>query len=161
MSAQQAEELLLETVRYTRELAQQGVKLFGVGELGMANTTPAAAIVSVLTGEAPEAVVGIGANLPESQLGHKAAVVRKAIAVNQPDPADGLAVLAKVGGYDLLGMSGVILGARHPAGCRWCWTVFSPMLRRWQPAALRRRSSLILSRRIFLLRKGRALRLST
>ncbi|MGG7445049.1 nicotinate-nucleotide--dimethylbenzimidazole phosphoribosyltransferase [Kosakonia oryzendophytica] len=111
MSAQQAEELLLETVRYTRELAQQGVKLFGVGELGMANTTPAAAIVSVLTGEAPEAVVGIGANLPESQLGHKAAVVRKAIAVNQPDPADGLAVLAKVGGYDLLGMSGVILGA--------------------------------------------------
>ncbi|TDT58982.1 nicotinate-nucleotide-dimethylbenzimidazole phosphoribosyltransferase [Enterobacter sp. AG5470] len=111
MSAQQAEELLLETVRYTRELAKQGVNLFGVGELGMANTTPAAAIVSVLTGEAPESVVGIGANLPESQLGHKAAVVRKAIAVNQPDPDDGLAVLAKVGGYDLLGMCGVILGA--------------------------------------------------
>ncbi|WP_313626272.1 nicotinate-nucleotide--dimethylbenzimidazole phosphoribosyltransferase [Kosakonia sp.] len=111
MSQQQAEALLLETMRYTRELAAQGVKLFGVGELGMANTTPAAAIVSVLTGEEPEHVVGIGANLPENLLGHKAQVVRKAIAVNQPNPADGLEVLAKVGGYDLLGMTGVMLGA--------------------------------------------------
>lgn len=111
MSAEQAQELLLETVHFTRELASKGVKLFGVGELGMANTTPAAAIVSVLTGEAPELVVGIGANLPENLLGHKAQVVRKAIAVNQPDATDGLDVLAKVGGYDLLGMTGVILGA--------------------------------------------------
>lgn len=111
MSDAQAHELLLETVRYTRDLAEQGVKLFGVGELGMANTTPAAAIVSVLTGEAPESVVGIGANLPETLLGHKAQVVRRAIEVNQPDAADGLDVLAKVGGYDLLGMTGVILGA--------------------------------------------------
>lgn len=111
MSPQQAEALLLETMRYTRALAAQGVQLFGVGELGMANTTPAAAVVSVLTGEEPEQVVGIGANLPESLLGHKAQVVRKAIAVNQPNPDDGLAVLAKVGGYDLLGMTGVMLGA--------------------------------------------------
>ncbi|PDO90141.1 nicotinate-nucleotide--dimethylbenzimidazole phosphoribosyltransferase [Kosakonia pseudosacchari] len=111
MSPQQAEALLLETMRYTRALAAQGVQLFGVGELGMANTTPAAAIVSVLTGEEPEQVVGIGANLPENLLGHKAQVVRKAIAVNQPNPDDGLAVLAKVGGYDLLGMTGVMLGA--------------------------------------------------
>ncbi len=111
MSPEQAEALLLKTMHYTRELAAQGVKLFGVGELGMANTTPAAAIVSVLTGEEPEHVVGIGANLPESLLGHKAQVVRKAIAVNQPNPADGLEVLAKVGGYDLLGMTGVMLGA--------------------------------------------------
>lgn len=111
MSLAQAEELLLATITYTRELAAQGVTLFGVGELGMANTTPAAAMVSVLTGEAPDAVVGIGANLPENLLGHKAQVVRNAIAINQPDPANGLEVLAKVGGFDLLGMTGVILGA--------------------------------------------------
>ncbi|EDS7436784.1 nicotinate-nucleotide--dimethylbenzimidazole phosphoribosyltransferase, partial [Salmonella enterica subsp. enterica] len=48
MHRSQAEELLLEVMRYTRELAKEGVTLFGVGELGMANTTPAAAIVSVL-----------------------------------------------------------------------------------------------------------------
>lgn len=87
------------------------MRLFGVGELGMANTTPAAAVVSVLTGHDAGDVVGIGANLPVSQLAHKAEVVRRAIAVNQPSAGDGLDVLAKVGGFDLLGMAGVMLGA--------------------------------------------------
>ena len=111
MSREQGQELLLEVMRYTRALAQEGVTLFGVGELGMANTTPAAAMVSVLTGSDPDAVVGCGANLPLAQRGHKVAVVRQAIAYNQPNPADGLDVLAKVGGFDLVGMTGVILGA--------------------------------------------------
>lgn len=111
MSRSRAEELLLEVIRYTRELAQSGVTLFGVGELGMANTTPAAAIVSVLTGSDAEAVVGIGANLPLSRIGNKVEVVRRAIAVNRPDPHDGVDVLAKVGGFDLVGMAGVMLGA--------------------------------------------------
>ena len=111
MSAEQAQSLLLATMNYTRSLVQQGVTLFGVGELGMANTTPAAAVVSVLTGTDPEAVVGIGANLPHDRLHHKVDVVRRAIALNQPDANDGLDVLAKVGGFDLLGMTGVMLGA--------------------------------------------------
>ncbi|MDA8479463.1 nicotinate-nucleotide--dimethylbenzimidazole phosphoribosyltransferase [Citrobacter sp. Awk 4] len=111
MSRAQAEELLLEVIRYTRELAQSGVTLFGVGELGMANTTPAAAIVSVLTGNDAEDVVGIGANLPLSKVGNKVDVVRRAISVNQPDSRDGIDVLAKVGGFDLVGMAGVMLGA--------------------------------------------------
>lgn len=111
MRRSQAEELLLEVIRYTRELADDGVTLFGVGELGMANTTPAAAIVSVLTGSDAEDVVGIGANLPLSRVGNKVDVVRRAIAVNQPDSRDGIDVLAKVGGFDLVGMAGVMLGA--------------------------------------------------
>ncbi|WP_410751488.1 nicotinate-nucleotide--dimethylbenzimidazole phosphoribosyltransferase [Citrobacter sp. U14242] len=111
MRRSQAEELLLEVIRYTRELANDGVTLFGVGELGMANTTPAAAIVSVLTGSDAEDVVGIGANLPLSRVGNKVDVVRRAIAVNQPDSRDGIDVLAKVGGFDLVGMAGVMLGA--------------------------------------------------
>ncbi|MFU1850771.1 nicotinate-nucleotide--dimethylbenzimidazole phosphoribosyltransferase [Citrobacter portucalensis] len=111
MSRLQAEELLLEVIRYTHELAKDGVTLFGVGELGMANTTPAAAIVSVLTGSDAEEVVGIGANLPLSRVGNKVDVVRRAIAVNQPDRHDGVDVLAKVGGFDLVGMAGVMLGA--------------------------------------------------
>ncbi|MGV4193594.1 nicotinate-nucleotide--dimethylbenzimidazole phosphoribosyltransferase [Citrobacter freundii] len=111
MSRSQAEELLLEVIRYTHELANDGVTLFGVGELGMANTTPAAAIVSVLTGSDAEEVVGIGANLPLSRVGNKVDVVRRAIAVNQPDRHDGVDVLAKVGGFDLVGMAGVMLGA--------------------------------------------------
>lgn len=111
MTAEQARALLLATMEYTRSLAEQGVTLFGVGELGMANTTPAAAVVSVLTGSAPESVVGIGANLPSSQLQHKVDVVTRAIELNQPDAKDGLDVLTKVGGFDLLGMTGVMLGA--------------------------------------------------
>lgn len=111
MSRSQAEELLLEVIRYTHELAKDGVTLFGVGELGMANTTPAAAIVSVLTGSDAEEVVGIGANLPLSRVGNKVDVVRRAITVNQPDRHDGVDVLAKVGGFDLVGMAGVMLGA--------------------------------------------------
>ncbi len=111
MRRSQAEELLLEVIRYTHELARDGVTLFGVGELGMANTTPAAAIVSVLTGSDAEDVVGIGANLPLSRVGNKVDVVRRAIAVNQPDRNDGIDVLAKVGGFDLVGMAGVMLGA--------------------------------------------------
>ncbi|HHG8774163.1 TPA: nicotinate-nucleotide--dimethylbenzimidazole phosphoribosyltransferase [Raoultella planticola] len=111
MSREQATALLLASIRFTRELAAQGVRLFGVGELGMANTTPAAAVVSALTGHDARDVVGIGANLPVSQLAHKADVVRQAIAINQPQPEDGLDVLAKVGGFDLVGMTGVMLGA--------------------------------------------------
>jgi nicotinate-nucleotide--dimethylbenzimidazole phosphoribosyltransferase len=65
----------------------------------------------VLTDSDAQDVVGIGANLPVSQLGHKADVVRRAIAVNQPQADDGLDVLAKVGGFDLVGMTGVMLGA--------------------------------------------------
>lgn len=111
MTRQQAEELLLATAQLTLEQAALGVKLFGVGELGMANTTPAAALVSVFTGRDPQEVVGIGANFPSDRLHHKVDVVRRAIEVNQPDTQDALDVLAKLGGYDLVGMAGVMLGA--------------------------------------------------
>ena len=103
MSRRQAEKLLLDVICYTRELAKNGVTLFGVGELGMANTTPAAAIVSTITGRDPEEVVGIGANLPTDKLANKIDVVRRAITLNQPNPQDGIDVLAKVGGFDLVG----------------------------------------------------------
>jgi len=55
--------------------------------------------------------VGLGANFPAEKIAHKVAVVQQAIALNQPDASDGVDVLAKVGGFDLLGMTGTILGA--------------------------------------------------
>ncbi|WP_350306825.1 nicotinate-nucleotide--dimethylbenzimidazole phosphoribosyltransferase [Photorhabdus viridis] len=111
MSRQQAEDLLLASARLTLEQAADGVKLFGVGELGMANTTPAAAVVSVFTNSDPQQIVGIGANFPRDRLHHKVAIVRQAIEINRLDASDGIDVLAKVGGYDLVGMAGVMLGA--------------------------------------------------
>lgn len=111
MSRREADALLAAVAGYTLDQAAQGVRLFGVGELGMANTTPAAAMIGVLTDSDPEQVVGIGANFPAERLHHKVAVVRRAIAVNNPDASDGVDVLAKVGGFDLAGMTGVMLGA--------------------------------------------------
>ncbi|OCA56750.1 nicotinate-nucleotide--dimethylbenzimidazole phosphoribosyltransferase [Photorhabdus namnaonensis] len=111
MSRRQAEDLLLASAHLTLEQVANGVKLFGVGELGMANTTPAAAVVSVFTDNDPQQIVGVGANFPRERLHHKVAVVRQAIEINQPDARDGIDVLAKIGGYDLVGMAGVMLGA--------------------------------------------------
>ncbi|EHD22375.1 MULTISPECIES: nicotinate-nucleotide--dimethylbenzimidazole phosphoribosyltransferase [Brenneria] len=111
MTRAQAEALLLDCARLTMRQAAEGVRVFGVGELGMANTTPAAAIISVLTDSDPQRVVGIGANFPDHRLHHKVAVVRDAITFNQPNAHDGIDVLAKIGGFDLVGMAGVMLGA--------------------------------------------------
>ncbi|WP_340619451.1 nicotinate-nucleotide--dimethylbenzimidazole phosphoribosyltransferase [Xenorhabdus siamensis] len=111
MSYECAEALLLASAQLVQQRIAAGVSVFGVGELGIANTTPAAAVISVLTRSEPCDVVGLGANLPIVRLRHKESVVRRAIEVNQPDVHSPLDVLAKVGGFELVGMTGVILGA--------------------------------------------------
>ncbi|PHM25165.1 nicotinate-nucleotide--dimethylbenzimidazole phosphoribosyltransferase [Xenorhabdus budapestensis] len=111
MPYEYAEALLLASAQLVQQRIVAGVSVFGVGELGIANTTPAAAVISVLTGSEPCDVVGLGANLPIERLRHKESVVRRAIDVNQPDVQSPLDVLAKVGGFELVGMAGVILGA--------------------------------------------------
>lgn len=104
----------------------------------MANTTPAAAMVSVFTGSDAKEVVGIGANLPPSRIDNKVDVVRRAIAINQPNPRDGIDVLSKVGGFDLVGMTGVML-ARQGVAYPYCWMAFFPTRQRWRPVRLRLR----------------------
>lgn len=111
MSYQQAQQLLISSANLVQERVEQGISIFGVGELGIANTTPASAMISVLTDTDPHDVVGIGANLPLARVAHKESVVRRAIEVNQPNANDAVDVLAKVGGFDLVGMTGAILGA--------------------------------------------------
>ncbi|MDX7987653.1 nicotinate-nucleotide--dimethylbenzimidazole phosphoribosyltransferase [Xenorhabdus sp. 12] len=111
MEQTQAETLLLASAQLVQRRIESGVSVFGIGELGIANTTAAAAVISVLTGSDPRDVVGLGANFPPEWLVHKQSIVRQAIAVNQPDRKNALDVLAKVGGFDLVGMTGVILGA--------------------------------------------------
>lgn len=110
MSRDEAETLLEVGAEIALTLVDQGTQLIGVGELGIANTTPAAAIVSVLCDVAPEDVVGLGANLPQQRLPDKIAVVERAIEINAPNPNDPLDVLSKVGGFDLAGMAGAMLG---------------------------------------------------
>lgn len=98
-----------------RELAEDGMELFAVGEMGIGNTTAAAALACALLGLPAEAMVGRGAGLSSAGLERKRDAVRKALEVNRPDPDDIPGLLAKVGGLEIAAMCGAFLGA---AACR-------------------------------------------
>ena len=100
---------------FAEEQAQRGVKLLAVGEMGIGNTTTAAAVASVLLDRPPEEIVGRGAGLSDAGLSRKREAVQTALAINHPDPSDVVDVLTKVGGLDLAAMCGAFLGA---AACR-------------------------------------------
>ena len=93
------------------EAAAEGFDLLGAGEMGIGNTTAAAAITAALTGCEPEAVAGPGTGITEIQRQHKAGVIRRALALHRPDPHDPLAVLAAVGGFEIAALAGLLLGA--------------------------------------------------
>jgi nicotinate-nucleotide--dimethylbenzimidazole phosphoribosyltransferase len=92
-------------------LAEQGVDLIAVGEIGIANTTPAAALACAFTGLLPGEIVGAGTGVSDDALAHKIAVVEGALALHRPDPADPLGVLASVGGLEIAAMAGCMLEA--------------------------------------------------
>jgi nicotinate-nucleotide--dimethylbenzimidazole phosphoribosyltransferase len=85
--------------------------VFATGDLGIGNTTPSAAIVATLTGCPVEDVTGRGTGLDDEQLRRKIDVLKQALALHRPNPQDGLDVLAKVGGFELGGIAGLILGS--------------------------------------------------
>ena len=92
----------------------EGVNVVGVGEMGIGNTTTSSAVLACLLGlemNQLEQVCGRGAGLSDQAYRHKVEVIRQAIACNQPDGADPLDVLCKVGGLDLAAMTGLYLGA--------------------------------------------------
>lgn len=87
-----------------------GADLLGTGDMGIGNTTPSSAILTVFSGAEPELTVGRGTGIDGDSLKRKREVVGRALEVNQPDATDGLDVLAKVGGLEIGGLAGVILG---------------------------------------------------
>jgi nicotinate-nucleotide--dimethylbenzimidazole phosphoribosyltransferase len=87
------------------------IDLFGTGDMGIGNTTPSTAIVAALTDTPVAEVTGRGTGLDDEQLAHKISVIEKALEVNKPDPKDGLDVLSKVGGFEIGGLAGLVLGA--------------------------------------------------
>jgi nicotinate-nucleotide--dimethylbenzimidazole phosphoribosyltransferase len=95
--------------------AEDGADILLIGEMGIGNTTTAAAVASVLLGLDPAETAGRGAGLSDEGLRRKRAAIERAITVNRPDPGDAVDVLAKVGGLDLAAMCGACLGA---ASCR-------------------------------------------
>ena len=111
MPHEHAVEILSRGVELALNLAERGADLIAVGEMGIGNTTAASAITSVILDEAPKTVTGHGTGIDEVTRLKKAYVVEKAIALNKPDPSKPLDVLAKVGGYEIGFLAGVILGA--------------------------------------------------
>lgn len=88
-----------------------GLDAVATGEMGIGNTTPSSCIAAVLAGVPVELVTGRGTGLDDAQLACKRQIIRRALAINQPDPNDAVGVLAKVGGLEIAGLVGVILGA--------------------------------------------------
>ena len=89
----------------------RGLDIVGTGDMGIGNTTASSAICAVITGESVEKVTGRGTGLAGEQLIHKVEVIQKALELNRPNPKDPADVLAKVGGFEIGGLAGVMLGA--------------------------------------------------
>ncbi|MFJ8635497.1 nicotinate-nucleotide--dimethylbenzimidazole phosphoribosyltransferase [Streptomyces sp. NPDC093568] len=105
--AKQAIEVGIETAR---DLVAAGNKALLTGEMGIANTTASAALISVYTGAEPAEVTGRGTGINDETLARKTEVVRRAIELHQPDPADPIGVLAAIGGFEHAAIVGLLLG---------------------------------------------------
>jgi len=97
-------------VRLVEEEMEKGLDIIATGEVGIGNTTAASAVIAALSGEPPARVTGRGTGITKEALADKVATIEKALSVNKPDVSDPVDVLAKVGGLDIAGMTGVFLG---------------------------------------------------
>lgn len=111
MSKEEAQRALEAGIEIVGELAAEGIGVFGTGEAGLCNTATAAAVLCALTGSNPEDIVGRGTGQDDQSFSLKLDAVKKALEINQPDSADVLDVLSKVGGLDIAGLAGCYLGA--------------------------------------------------
>ncbi|MCY4623636.1 MAG: nicotinate-nucleotide--dimethylbenzimidazole phosphoribosyltransferase [Chloroflexi bacterium] len=113
MSRSQAEACITAGVELALEAAERGADAIGTGDMGIGNTTASSAIVAALTGRPPGETTGRGAGRTDSELAAKATVVERALAVNKPDAGDPIDVLAKVGGFEIGVLTGVVLGGAY------------------------------------------------
>jgi nicotinate-nucleotide--dimethylbenzimidazole phosphoribosyltransferase len=88
-----------------------GVDIMGTGDMGIGNTTPSSAIAAAITGERVENVTGRGTGIDDKALAGKIEIIERALKINKPDPKDPIDILAKVGGFEIGGLVGVILAA--------------------------------------------------
>ncbi|MCP3964884.1 MAG: nicotinate-nucleotide--dimethylbenzimidazole phosphoribosyltransferase [Lentisphaerae bacterium] len=111
MTREQARAAVEAGIEIAERLASD-TDVFGIGEMGIGNTSSSSAIVAVMAGiDNIEEVVDRGAGLPDEKLHLKANAIKRGIKINKPDPTDALDVLSKVGGFEIGGLAGLILGA--------------------------------------------------
>jgi nicotinate-nucleotide--dimethylbenzimidazole phosphoribosyltransferase len=111
MTADEARTALETGISVAGALVDAGTRCLLTGDMGIANTTPAAALIAAFTGADPAQVTGRGTGIDDGTHAHKVAVVAAALARHRPDPADPVAALAAVGGLEHAALAGFILGA--------------------------------------------------
>ena len=92
-------------------LAGEGVDLLAIGEMGIGNTTASSALAAVLLGKPPEEVTGRGTGVDDEGWRHKVDAIGRSLAANPIAPGNPLAVLAALGGFEIAGLTGLVLGA--------------------------------------------------
>jgi nicotinate-nucleotide--dimethylbenzimidazole phosphoribosyltransferase len=93
------------------ELCEGGVTLIGLGDMGIANTTASSALATVLTGAPVEEMIGRGTGVDDGGMQRKLDAIRRGLALHRPDEHDPVGVLAALGGFEIAGLAGVVLGA--------------------------------------------------
>ena len=111
MTRTQAIQALQVGIDLATDAAREGVGLLGTGEMGIGNTTPSAAITAVMTGRPVAEVTGRGTGIDEAGHTRKVSVIEQALDRHRPDRADAFDVLAKMGGLEIAGLAGLMLGA--------------------------------------------------
>ncbi len=110
MTRAQAERAVQCGIDLVGNMKQRGYRLIATGEMGIGNTTASSALACALLDLPPEEITGRGAGLSDEGLMRKRNAVKRALAINRPDSTDPLDVLAKIGGYEIAGMTGAFLG---------------------------------------------------
>jgi nicotinate-nucleotide--dimethylbenzimidazole phosphoribosyltransferase len=111
MSREEARVNVERGIALADELGTAGFGIVALGEMGIGNTTAAAALAAAFLASDPGAVCGRGTGLDDDGLARKVDVVHRALRANQPDPADPLGVLASLGGFEIAVLCGLVLGA--------------------------------------------------
>jgi len=111
MSREEALKALFIGVDIADDLKLQKVDIIGTGDMGIGNTTPSSAITAVLARQTVEEVTGRGTGITDEMLIKKIDIIKESIHLNQPDPTDPIDVLGKLGGFEIAGIAGLIIGA--------------------------------------------------
>ena len=115
MSIKEAEQAVAAGIELAMAARKDGVTLLGTGDMGIANTTPATALFAAYIGCPVESITGRGTGIDDARLQHKVEVIKKALDVNRERLTTPLGILAAVGGFEIAGICGLVLGA---AACR-------------------------------------------
>ena len=111
MSREEAVQALEAGIQLALDAKTEGATMVGTGDMGIGNTTPSSAIIAAFSGRSVRELTHRGTGIGDASLERKIVAIEQGLALNRPDPADPLDVLAKVGGLEIAGIAGLVLGA--------------------------------------------------